>query len=250
MRYRYSLLVGALLVALGAPTAGAQQLVRRFAGSVVLLTNGDTLRGPLTFYSDKDIIMLRQVDGTKRTFTPWVVRAFAVKGELTSYQALLPAPTAPASPALDQLERNLTNYVDTTAVRLFISYRPRRKGGLRPRETSAPGFYEMLCEGSVSLLQRESLRANSTPVYSVHSGPSSQLVLATRYTLISSFFLFTPNGLLTPLRRPRRDLAELLPQQAPKLEHYAALNRLDYADAQQLRSIVRYANNLLLAEVR
>lgn len=248
MRYRYSLLLGLLLTALTAQTARAQQLVRRFAGSVVLLTNGDTLRGPLTLYSEKDIIMLRQADGTKRTFTPWLVRAFAVKGELTTYDALLPSPTAPASPALDQLERDLASYVDTTDVRLFISYRPRRKAGLRPSETSAPGFYEMLCEGSVSLLQRESLRGQSMPIYSVHNGPGSRLVLAMQYTLVSSFFLFTPNGLLTPLRRPRRDLAELLPQQAPKLEHYASLNRLDYADAYQLRAIVRYANNLLLAE--
>lgn len=248
MPYRYSLLLGAWLAVLAAPAARAQELVRRFAGSVVLLTSGDTLRGPLTLYSDKDIIMLRQADGSKRTLTPWLVRAFAVKGELTSYAGLLPAPTAPASPALDLLERDLASVVDTTVVRLFISYRPRRQAGLRPGETGAPGFYEMLCEGSVSLVQRESLRIHAAPEYSMHNRPGRRVLLATQQMLISNFFLFTPNGLLTPLRRPRRDLAELLPRQAPQLEQYAALNRFDYTDAAALRAIVRYANNLLLAD--
>ena len=247
MHYRYTLLLGVLLAALAVRPVHAQKLIRRFAGSVVLLNSGDTLRGPLTLYSEKDIIMLRQADGTIRTFTPWVVRAFAVKGELTNYEALLPPPTAPASPALDQLERELACFVDTTAVRLFVGYRPRRKPGQRPSETSAPGFYEMLCEGSVSLLQRESLRRQAPPDYNLYNRSGGRLLLSTRLALVSSYFLSTSDGLLTPLRRPRRDLAELLPQQAPQLEYYAARNRLDYADARQLRAIVRYANNLLLA---
>lgn len=244
MRYRFCLLLGALLTGAAAGPAAAQKLVRRFAGSAVLLTNGDTLRGPLTLYSEQDVLVLRQADGTLRTFAPWAVRAFAVKGELTDYDHLLPPPTTPASASLERMERLLTEMVDTTIVRVFISYRSRPRAGQRPSEAILPGFYELLCDGSVSLLRRESLRVQARPEYQVRRGRNGKMMLTQAY-LIDHFFLFTADGQLTPLRRPRRDLAAALPQQAPELERYAQLNRLDYANAYQLRAIVRYANNLL-----
>jgi hypothetical protein len=247
MRYGYAVLFGTLLAATVARPAGAQKLVRRFAGSAVLLTSGDTLRGPLTLYSDQDMIVLRQADGTLRTFTSWTVKAFAVKGELTRYEYLLPPPTAPASPALDRLERALVATIDTTDVRTFVSYRGRPQLRQRRGTTGAPGFYELLCDGAVRLLRRESLRAQAQQAYLERNRRHELRPLAMPSYLVSTFYLSTANG-LTPLRQPRRDLAVLLPRQAPALERYADLNQLNYANPYQLRAIVRYANNLLLAE--
>lgn len=238
-------MIAVLVAALGlSPLAQAQQLVRRFAGSVVLLTNGDTLRGPLTLYSDTDLLVLRQADGTLRTLSPWVVRVFAVKGELTRYDYLLPAPTAPTTPEQVRLERVLLRLIDTTAVRSFISYRVRSRAQERATPRAAPGFYEMLCQGQVSLLRREVLQAQTMAGTGRRRGPVLTPLLP-QYELVSRFFLFTPTGELAPLRRPRHDLATLLPTQAPELDNYAQRNKLDYANAYQLRAIVRYANALL-----
>lgn len=244
MRYGYALMGGLLLLAAAMP-ARAQKLVRRFAGSTVLLTTGDTLRGPLFLYTDQDILLVRRPDGTIRTLTPWQVRAFAVKGELTGYDDLLPAPTAHTSAAVERLEQRLVRLVDTTVVRTFISYRARPQARQQPNKTSASGFYELLCDGPVSLLRREALQLYY-PYPLGAWGADAVSMPRPRYRLVSSFFLRTTTDRLAPLHRPRRDLAVLLPQQAPKLEHYAQLNRLDYANAAQLRAIVRYANNLLL----
>src|SRR4028118_560411 len=80
LRYRFLFLLSSLLFLAGAARA-QRALVQEFAGSTVLLTNGDTLRGPLTLRRDQDVLLMAQPDGTLTTLSAVSVNSFAVKGE-------------------------------------------------------------------------------------------------------------------------------------------------------------------------
>lgn len=252
MRYLSTVLLLVGLASGGTPAAAQPATaVRRFAGSTVLLNNGDTLRGPLMLYPAKDLLVLRRADGTLRTLTPWLVRSFAVKGELTNFgtgalhstPAILQQPTEQAQ-LLDQV---LTTLVDTLQVRTFLSYRVPPS---RAAASCAPGFYEVLSEGNLSLLRREEMRTKLAPVRhvrdtGVHAGTPQQPRRAESWQLVSQYFLFLPGGTLQPLLHPEQELAAVLASRAPALHAYVQQQGLSYARAADLRRIVSYADQLL-----
>jgi hypothetical protein len=80
LRYLFLFLLSSLLFVAGAARA-QRALVQEFAGSTVLLTNGDTLHGPLTLRRDQDVLLMAQPDGTLTTLSAVSVNSFAVKGE-------------------------------------------------------------------------------------------------------------------------------------------------------------------------
>ncbi|WP_165821989.1 hypothetical protein [Hymenobacter edaphi] len=242
------MLLGLTACQLLARPATAQQLVRRFAGSTVLLTSGDTVRGPLTLYSQPELLVVRTAGGV-RTLAPPAVRAFAVKGELTNHGAggaRLPAPLGAVPQPASLIERTLTALVDTTQVRLFLSYRVPPRPGADP--DCAPGFYEVLCEGAISLLRRESAGTKHVPRPTPPDRADSTRRAFRHEGLSSTYFIFTPWGQLRRLRYPRQELAQLLAARHGQLSQYIAAHRLDYRRPQDLTAIVGYANSLLTAE--
>ncbi|GAB2942771.1 hypothetical protein GCM10027048_04280 [Hymenobacter coalescens] len=240
------------------PAAHAQRaLVQEFAGSTVLLTSGDTLRGPLTLYAERDVLLVHLPDRTVRTVAAMSVAAFAVRGELnhpgdyfeqardfseprrgyaSAGSAWVPAVVARERPP------------DTLRTRLFRSLPWNH--GYDYADYRTPAFFEQLSRGPVLLLRRQSLieRAVSAadpmfmPTYSGAALPRG--TVGYYVTARSQFFLCTASGEVLPLRNPRRHLLAYFRAEAAALEQYARQHRLSFSSSRDLARLVDYANAL------
>ncbi|AII54062.1 hypothetical protein N008_19010 [Hymenobacter sp. APR13] len=243
-------------LALGtAPAAQAQQgqraLVQEFAGSTILLTSGDTLRGPVTLRRDQDVLLMAQPDGTLTTLSAVSVNSFAVKGEQIDsrlgngyYDNFLDARNGYyygnpmyGAPRLRPETENLNR------VRVFRTFRWNR--GNDYSDFTSPAFFEQLSNGPRMLLRRESLverTVNNGPYgYGGYGGRN----FGTYTDKKDDFYLATPTGSIIALRNPKKDLLAVFRGQAKQLEQYARNNRLSFTVARELAFIVNYANSLV-----
>jgi len=251
-----------LLLFTGAAGAQTQTLVQQFAGSSVLLANGDTLEGPLVLNRQEDVVRVQLPDNTVSTLSAVAVQSFAVKGEQIDrrrnpyyYDDFYNAragyyygnPFYSSMPLRRRQERP-----DTSLVRVFRVYRWNH--GNDYSDFKSPGFFEQLSNGPMLLLRRESLvqrAANYGSPYGMggmggYGGYPYGGMPGTRfYTDIKDdFFIGTPDGTIIPLRNPKKDLLNVFRQQSRVIEQYVKTNHLDYTVARELAYIVNYANSL------
>lgn len=218
-----------------------------FQFSRIVLSNGDTLAGPVAVHFGPDLLYLAQPDGAVRTFAPANVAAFAVQGEKVVTGQGRTRPAANADPTVVRLFRTL----------LWPSDHP---GEQRPE----PAFFEQLSEGPVLLVRRQLLASRLTAVNatapSVPSGvsrgaaavpgrPQLPGFTAVRYANITEmqdeYFLAWATGKMVPLHKPKKDLLLAFPGQAQQLQAYAKAQGLGYTSARELQALVSYANSLL-----
>ena len=251
-----------LLLLAGAARAQTQGLVQQFAGSSVLLANGDTLEGPLVLNRQEDVVRVQLPDHTISTLSAVAVQSFAVKGEQIDrrrnpyyYDDFYNARAGyyygnpyynNALPLRRRQERP-----DTSLVRVFRVYRWNH--GNDYSDFKSPGFFEQLSNGPRLLLRRESLvqrAANVGSPYGMggygYGGYGYGGMPMTRfYTDIKDdFFLGMPDGTVVALRNPKRDVLNAFRPQARQIEQYVKANRLNYDVARELAYIVNYANSL------
>ncbi|RAK69896.1 hypothetical protein [Hymenobacter edaphi] len=251
----HSLVAGTAALFLLAHAAWAQRpLVQQFAASTVLLTSGDTLRGPLTLYADRDVLLVQQPDQTVRTAAAATVRAFAVRGELTGtgdYLELtndLPEPRRSAAYSTTQAGPlpALLPQRPVEATRVFRCLRWNHGDDYADYRT--PAFFEQLSAGPVLLLRRQQLverPVSSTDPMFLSAYPAGGLPRGTVGYLVtarSQFFLATPAGEIRPLRSPRRHLLAYFRAEAAQIEQYARQHRLSFCTSEGLARIVTYAN--------
>lgn len=237
--------------------------VQEFAGSTILLANGDTLEGPLVLHRNEDVVRMTMPDNTISTLSAVAVQSFAVKGEQHDrrrdafyyddfYDArrgyYYGSPAFFNGPLPKRRERP-----DTSLVRVFRTYRWNRDNDYS--DYKSPAFFEQLSSGPTVLLRREALVER--PVYA--NGPYGYgygggfggypYGGASRYAgsyseVKDNFYLGTPTGSIIPLRNPKKDLLSAYRKQARQIEQYAKQNNLDYTNARELAFIVNYANSL------
>jgi hypothetical protein len=228
------LLAAGLGLLAAAPAARAQRvLTQQFAASTVLLTSGDTLRGPLTLYADRDVLVVRQPDQSLRTVAAGAVAAFAVHDEQPVTGRFLAAP--------DYVETQ----PDSARPRVFHSLRWNH--GYEYADYCAPAFFEQLSAGPVALLRRQLVLERPAALDPLDQAQYTAWLPGAGgpyVALRSQFFLRTPEGKVLALRCPRRHLLAYFRAEAAAIERYARANDLGFQTSQELAAIVGYANAL------
>ncbi|UYZ60378.1 hypothetical protein [Hymenobacter latericus] len=247
MRQTFTFLLLSGLALCSARVCAQTQLIQHFAGSTVITTTGDTLRGPLVLHVDKNVLMVTMPDGAIKTFPASSIAVFAVKGSLSHYNA---------DPQSKQLNRQMRGgspwemtadhpafipkhhigKFDTTEVRVYRTYLWQKK---RAYTRPTPVFFEELVTGPVSLLQREMLvLGNPNGLYSV-ARAKMPMAGETRPKL----YLYTKDKFVQ-LVHPKSQLKKHYGQQAKQLIQYARANNLTFVFPHHLAQIIAYSNSL------
>ena len=168
----------------------------------VLLGTGDTLSGTLRFDLDNNLAQVLLPDNAVKTY------------------------------AARQLRWLRARDPETHAWRWYYPIPYALRNGYK-----VPVFFEMLAEGTVSLLGRERVISSQGP-YINGSFVS--------YRLVCDFFLGFANGRIRPFNGTRRDLERLLPDPSGRLREFVAKAGLRYDNREDLIRIVNqynYVNN-------
>ncbi len=101
-----------------------------------------------------------------------------------------------------------------------------------------PIFFELLCEGKITLLAREKLeyRTVSSPFY--YYGTYSQLVLVDQY------YLLKPNGNIEEFLARKSDWLSMMEDREKEVKGFVKDNRLSFDDKFELTRIIEYYNSL------
>jgi hypothetical protein len=101
----------------------------------------------------------------------------------------------------------------------------------------APVFFELLEEGKMTLLSRESIeyRTYNSPYY---MGSYTRLVLVYKY------FFLDEKGNINEFTGNKSDLLEMMNRKSEEVEKYIKANRLKYDDKYDFAKIVAYYNSL------
>jgi hypothetical protein len=101
----------------------------------------------------------------------------------------------------------------------------------------APVFFELLEEGKMTLLSRESIeyRTYNSPYY---MGSYSRLVLVNKY------YFLDDKGEISEFTGNKNDLLEMMKNKGDEVEKYIKTNKLRHEDKNDFTRIVAYYNSL------
>lgn len=192
-----------ILLIISYTSASAQQFAMDLwhTGKTVL-DSGDTLRGNLKYDLKNDIL---QVD---------------LNNKLESY-------TARKVLFFEIFDETVKKY------RLFYSL-PYSTAG----QYKAPIFFELLVEGKLTVLCRESFeyRTTSSPLY--YYGTYSRIVL------INKYYLLKENGDIIEFQGKKSDWFDQMQSKKSEVAKYAKTNRLDMDEKYDLARVIDYYNSL------
>ncbi len=166
----------------------------------IVLESGDTLKGSIKYDLQNDLVQ------------------YATGSALESY-------TARKMTYFEIFDQTVRRY------RHFYSIPYETSGAYK-----APVIFELLAEGKMTLLCRESLEYRSYS--STYYGMSSRLVL------VYNYFMLKENGSIEPFQGKRNDLVRMMGQEGSQVEKYIKSNRLDMTDRNEFVQIVTYYNSL------
>lgn len=168
----------------------------------VVLESGDTLRGDIMYNMQNDVIQLNNKVRLE-SFSARKVIFFEI---------------------FDQLSRRY---------RQFYSLPYAAMGGYR-----APVFFELLTEGKVTLLCRESVELRSYSSSFYYYGSSSRMVLVYKY------FILTEKGDIETFSGKKSDLMDLVGNYADQIQKFIKVNKLDIDEKYDMAQIFEYYNSL------
>jgi len=101
----------------------------------------------------------------------------------------------------------------------------------------APVFFELLEEGKMTLLSRESLeyRTYNSPYY---------MGAYSRQVLVNKYFFLDADGNITEFTGNKSDLLNLMGKKSNEVEKYIKANKLKYDDKYDFARIVAYYNSI------
>ncbi len=171
-------------------------------GKLVLET-GDTLRGAIKYDFQNDLLQLNQ-SGKVEAFTARKVLFYEI------------------------FDATVKRY------RQVFSLPYSATGGYK-----APIFFELLEEGKITLLSRESLE------YRTVSSPYFFYGSYTRLVLVYKYYLMRDNGTIVEIENPKKnDWLQLMGKYADEVQSYAKSNKLSFDEKYDLVRIVAYYNSL------
>lgn len=199
MRY-----VQLVLLLIGYTTLSAQEFASDYwhTGKVVL-DSGDTLKGNLKYDLKNDILQI-QLEKKLESYTARKVLFFEIFDEtVKKYRAFYSLPYSTAG------------------------------------QYKAPVFFELLAEGKLTVLCRESFenRTISSPLYYYGSTYS-------RIVLVNKYYLLKENGDIAEFQGKKNDWFDLMQNKKSEVEKYAKANRLSMDEKYDLVSVIDYYNSL------
>ncbi len=186
---------------LGSSAARAQEFAYEYwHDGKMVLESGDTLKGKLKYNMQTDLLQL-EADKRIETFTSRKVVFFEIfDGTVKRYRQFYSLPY-------------------TTSA-----------------QYKAPIFFELLEEGKITLLSRESLEYRTYS--SFYYGSYSKLVMADK------FFFLKENGTIQELGNKKSGLVDLLENRREEIEKFIKSNKLKTDNKYDAAKVVGYYNSL------
>jgi len=205
-------------------TSVAQNLNKyEWAKGEVILTNGDTLAGALSYYYKKEIIQVKGADGIIKTFSPVNVAQFQAFNE----------------------QKQL--------VQIFRPYRWQPN----PVEDAfkTPAFFEVVTQGKYTLIKRSAYvirNADPIPMYTLwgrYYEPCTTDNISPQnndyqIALLNSYYLLTPENEIISLRKPKKNLEDLYRDKTSTMKAFIRWNKLSYDNPVALTHMVHHFNHL------
>ena len=202
----------------------AQKLNKHdWAVGEVILTDGDTLKGAVSYYFQKELIQVKGSNGLVQTFSPVNVTRFRV---------------------FNQQHQQFQTF------RPFL-YAPN------PEEPTfkTPTFFEVVTEGKYTLIKRSHYvirNLDPIPAYTTKGQyyepyPEMQKEAAlNNYQLarLNAYYLFTPENEIIPLRHPKKNLEKLYRDKSAPMKAFVQRRNLSYNNPVALTHVVQYFNHL------
>ncbi|AIZ63851.1 hypothetical protein PK28_09390 [Hymenobacter sp. DG25B] len=257
MNFHYftTLLLGSLLGANVAAQAqftekyNAQKFAKEFGWAEVALTNGETLKGPVTLYWSEDMLVLNQ-QGQK--VLPSVhVTHFTVRQEQPVdfdtkkrydfepmrqgyYPGKAGFPTEPKPQKLWEMPPQVS--------RVFQTYRWSRAED--HSNFRGLGYFEQLSAGPVVLLSRQALFLKTQHVA---GAPGSTGSTYKQIAKKDGFYLSYSDGSLRYLREPEKEFYAAFQNYIPQIQEFARRYNLGFSKPHELAYLVNYANSLAVS---
>lgn len=168
----------------------------------IVLEGGDTLKGNIKYDLQNDLIQ------------------FSVGNKLESY-------TARKLSYFEIFDQTVKKYRQFYAIPYAVS------GAYK-----APVLFELLTEGKMTLLCRESVE------YRSYSNSFYSYGMSTRLVLVYHYFLLNENGSIDTFDGKRADLLKLMGDKSNQVEKFIRSNKLDLSDRNEFVQIVHYYNSL------
>jgi hypothetical protein len=168
----------------------------------IVLTNGDTLRGLIKYDLQQDLVQYTLEDKRTEAFSARKIMFFEIFDEtVRQYRQFFALP-----------------YTTTTGYR-------------------APIFFELLADGKLTLLSRESLeyRTYNSPYYL--GGYSRQM-------LVYKFYFLDEKGNIAEFNGNKTDLLNLMGRKSDDVEKYIKEHKLKVDDKYDFARIVAYYNSI------
>jgi hypothetical protein len=168
----------------------------------VVLDKGDTLRGLVKYDLQQDLVQYTLADKKAEVYTARKVLFFEIFDETVhKYRQFFALPYG-----------NPTGY-------------------------KTPMFFELLEDGQLTLLARESLE------YKTYSSPYN-IGSASRLVLVYKFFFLKENGEIEEFQGNKNDLISLMGKSGKQVHKYIKTNRLKIDDKEDFAKVVGYYNSL------
>lgn len=229
-------------------SAAAQEPAASFSQASVLLASGDTVRGALSYFPEKNLLVVRPAEGGVRALPAAQVKLAAgqermlqlkpwaenIQGQSIQSPELVVEPSIRPSKDLYYAKFYQKHYnpapsqrVDTTWANTFRIFRSLPWQEVRNTgQVSTATFFEQLTDGPVILLQR----------------PAGEVGAAMRY------FLLGPDNQLTELSNAKVQISERLGSKSAKFQKLVHRQHLSFGEQADLPFIVAVANTLLTEE--
>jgi hypothetical protein len=204
------------------PARAQRTLINEWPRGLVVLNDGDTIRGTVTYYRAEELIQVQLADGSIQALAPVNVYSFSVYSDNNSYR------------------------------QLFRTHMWNR--GNDYSDFKSPAFFEQVSrEGQYSLVKRESVvRRDMNQDLMYRRGmyrydPYFMGGMPPRFVdqVQEHFFLLSPDGKIRALRNPKKDLLAAFDDKSRQLKAYIKQNNLTFNHSQDLVKVISYYNSLL-----
>ncbi|KAA9326014.1 hypothetical protein F0P94_16485 [Adhaeribacter soli] len=227
--------LGTLFLFVSGQQANAQRPLdfeMKWKNGILVLTNGDTIRGAASITLPHDLVVITSADSTVTSAIPANIRSLEVSDEQMKVTYRL------ANGPIQQRRIYKT----------FIWDRDNAYSNFR-----SPALFVMLVSGKHSLLLREE-RYERAPGQGRNLGASAvgavggvmaeqvTRMAMNQFNLTEKFYLLSPNQELKWLRQPKKDLLAYFPEKKKEIMQFATQNNLSFTKPEHLARIVEFCN--------